>query len=314
MIEYPDACKDALGRLRVGAAVGASGDYLDRAARPGRGQGGRAGARLLARPQPRRARRRRASCATRFPGHRAGGRQRGHRRGGDGRCIERGVDAIKVGIGPGSICTTRIVTGAGVPQITAIQDCARAAAERGVPVIADGGIKFSGDVTKAIAAGARPVMIGSLFAGTEESPGETILYQGRTYKAYRGMGSLSAMAARQRRPLLPGGRPARSRSWSPRASRAWCRTRAASTRCCPSSPAACAPAWASPAAPRSTSCAPRPVRARHRRGPQGEPRPRRGHHQRSAELLGRALARPNDASERPGASLGVPSGNYWVER
>ncbi len=108
--------------------------------------------------------------------------------------IDRGVDGIKVGIGPGSICTTRVVTGAGVPQITAIQDCARAAAEHDLPVIGDGGIKFSGDVTKAIAAGAHAVMIGSLFAGTEESPGETILYQGRTFKAYRGMGSLSAMA------------------------------------------------------------------------------------------------------------------------
>ena len=108
--------------------------------------------------------------------------------------IERGVDAVKVGIGPGSICTTRVVTGAGVPQITAIMDCVSVAAEAGIPVIADGGIKFSGDLTKAIAAGAHSVMIGSLFAGTEESPGETILYQGRTFKAYRGMGSLSAMA------------------------------------------------------------------------------------------------------------------------
>jgi len=108
--------------------------------------------------------------------------------------IARGVDAVKVGIGPGSICTTRVVTGAGVPQVSAIQECARAAAEHDVPIIADGGIKFSGDVTKAIASGADAVMIGSLFAGTEESPGETILYQGRSYKAYRGMGSLSAMA------------------------------------------------------------------------------------------------------------------------
>jgi IMP dehydrogenase len=108
--------------------------------------------------------------------------------------IERGADAVKIGIGPGSICTTRVVTGAGVPQITAVMDCAEAAAEHDVPVIADGGIKFSGDVTKALAAGAHSVMIGSLFAGTEESPGETILYQGRTFKAYRGMGSLSAMA------------------------------------------------------------------------------------------------------------------------
>jgi IMP dehydrogenase len=103
------------------------------------------------------------------------------------------VDGIKVGIGPGSICTTRVVSGAGVPQITAIAECAKATSGSGVPLIADGGIKFSGDVTKAIAAGADCVMIGSLLAGTEESPGETILYQGRTFKSYRGMGSLGAM-------------------------------------------------------------------------------------------------------------------------
>ena len=109
--------------------------------------------------------------------------------------ISLGIDGLKVGIGPGSICTTRVVTGAGVPQITAIAECARAAQGSGVPVIADGGIKFSGDITKAIAAGASAVMIGSLFAGTEESPGETILYQGRTFKSYRGMGSLGAMEA-----------------------------------------------------------------------------------------------------------------------
>jgi IMP dehydrogenase len=109
--------------------------------------------------------------------------------------IERGADAVKIGIGPGSICTTRIVTGAGVPQVTAIAQCARVAAEKGIPVIADGGVRFSGEIVKAIAAGANSVMIGSLFAGTEEAPGETILYQGRTFKAYRGMGSLSAMKA-----------------------------------------------------------------------------------------------------------------------
>ncbi len=107
--------------------------------------------------------------------------------------IALGVDGIKVGIGPGSICTTRVVSGAGVPQITAIAECSKAARGTGVPVISDGGIKFSGDVTKAIAAGADCVMIGSLFAGTEESPGETILYQGRTFKSYRGMGSMGAM-------------------------------------------------------------------------------------------------------------------------
>jgi len=107
--------------------------------------------------------------------------------------IKAGADSVKIGMGPGSICTTRVVSGCGVPQITAIDECARAAAEYGVPVIADGGIKYSGDITKAIAAGAHAVMIGSLFAGTEEAPGETILYQGRTYKIYRGMGSLGAM-------------------------------------------------------------------------------------------------------------------------
>src|SRR5690606_37370886 len=107
--------------------------------------------------------------------------------------IEAGADAVKVGIGPGSICTTRVVTGVGVPQITAIINCAKAAKNYGVPIIADGGIKYSGDITKALAAGASSVMIGSLFAGTKESPGEEELYEGRRFKVYRGMGSLSAM-------------------------------------------------------------------------------------------------------------------------
>src|SRR5207249_9496423 len=108
--------------------------------------------------------------------------------------IALGVDGVKVGIGPGSICTTRVVAGAGVAQMTAIAECARATRGSGVPLISDGGIKYSGDITKAIAAGADAVMIGSLFAGTDESPGEVILYQGRTFKTYRGMGSLGAMA------------------------------------------------------------------------------------------------------------------------
>jgi IMP dehydrogenase len=113
----------------------------------------------------------------------------------EGACelISLGVDGIKVGIGPGSICTTRVVSGAGVPQLTAIQECSRATRQAGVPLIADGGIKFSGDITKAIAAGADAVMIGSLLAGTDESPGETILFQGRTFKTYRGMGSMGAI-------------------------------------------------------------------------------------------------------------------------
>jgi IMP dehydrogenase len=111
---------------------------------------------------------------------------------------DAGADALRVGMGPGSICTTRMVSGVGVPQITAIIDCASVASARNIPIIADGGIRFSGDITKALAAGASTVMIGSLFAGTEESPGETILYQGRTYKLYRGMGSLGAMSERMR--------------------------------------------------------------------------------------------------------------------
>jgi IMP dehydrogenase len=119
--------------------------------------------------------------------------------------IDAGVDAVKVGIGPGSICTTRVVAGVGVPQLTAIDDCARAAAGSGVPIIADGGVKYSGDVVKAIAAGASTVMIGSLFAGTEESPGDTILYQGRSYKAYRGMGSLGAMRSGSKDRYFQGG-------------------------------------------------------------------------------------------------------------
>jgi len=191
-IEFPNASKDSLGRLRVGGAVGASGDYLERAAAlveenadvlvldssHGHSRG------VLDATE---------TLRERFPetplivGNVATAA-------GTVALIERGADAVKVGIGPGSICTTRVVTGAGVPQVTAIQECARAAAEHDVPIIADGGIKFSGDITKALAAGANAVMIGSLFAGTEESPGETILYQGRSYKAYRGMGSLSAMA------------------------------------------------------------------------------------------------------------------------
>jgi IMP dehydrogenase len=119
--------------------------------------------------------------------------------------VAAGADAVKVGIGPGSICTTRVVAGVGVPQVTAIHDCARAAQKMGKPIISDGGIKYSGDVTKAIAAGAHTVMIGSLFAGTDEAPGEVILYQGRSYKVYRGMGSIGAMQAGSRDRYFQGG-------------------------------------------------------------------------------------------------------------
>ncbi len=191
-LKYPTAAKDDHGRLRVGAAIGATGDFLERAQElvkakvdvlaidSAHGHSTRVieaikklksvlpEVDLLA-----------GNIAT-F----------------DGACelAKAGADGIKVGIGPGSICTTRVVTGAGVPQITAIAEAARAVRDSDISIIADGGIKYSGDVTKAIAAGADCVMIGSLLAGTEESPGETILYQGRSFKTYRGMGSLAAMA------------------------------------------------------------------------------------------------------------------------
>jgi IMP dehydrogenase len=190
-IRYPLAAKDNLGRLRVAAAIGATGDFYERAqalidsrvdaividTAHGHSsrvieavkkiRGGFSDIELIA-----------GNVATAEATK---------------ALIEAGVDAVKIGIGPGSICTTRVVTGAGVPQITAITECVNAAKGTGVPVIADGGIKFSGDVAKAIAAGADSVMIGSLFAGTEEAPGETILFQGRTFKTYRGMGSIGAM-------------------------------------------------------------------------------------------------------------------------
>ena len=192
-IKYPNAAKDRLGRLRVGAAVGVSRDLVDRAralvrakvdvlvldSSHGHSQGVLDALKLLKRRFPS------TPVVAGNVATEAGARD----------LVRRGADAIKVGIGPGSICTTRVVTGAGVPQIHAIRECAKATRGTRIPLIADGGIKFSGDVTKAIAAGAHLVMVGSLLAGTEESPGETILYQGRTFKAYRGMGSLGAMKA-----------------------------------------------------------------------------------------------------------------------
>ncbi|HLH41522.1 MAG TPA: IMP dehydrogenase [Bryobacteraceae bacterium] len=190
-LKYPNAAKDEQGRLRVGAAVGSSGDFLERAqelvarkvdvlaidSAHGHSRGVMEAVKSIKRKLPD-VQLLAGNVATK-----------------EGACdlIALGVDGVKVGIGPGSICTTRVVSGAGVPQITAIAECARATAGAGVPLIADGGVKFSGDITKAIAAGADCVMIGSLLAGTEESPGETILYQGRTFKSYRGMGSLGAM-------------------------------------------------------------------------------------------------------------------------
>lgn len=193
---HPYSSKDQMGRLRVGAAIGVGPEREERAAALRK-----AGVDLV--------------CIDTAHGHshnvidalRATKREcpevevvAGSVATAEGAkaLVEAGADALRVGMGPGSICTTRMVSGVGVPQITAIMDCVAVAGPRNVPVIADGGIRFSGDITKALAAGAATVMIGSLFAGTEESPGETILYQGRTYKLYRGMGSLGAMSERMR--------------------------------------------------------------------------------------------------------------------
>jgi IMP dehydrogenase len=190
-IKYPSACKDHLGRLRVGAAVGTSPETMNRVEALLR-----AGVDLIvvdtSHGHSERVIRTVREIKSAYPNSQVAA---GNVATGEGALalIEAGVDAVKVGVGPGSICTTRIVAGVGVPQITAISEAYRVSAERDVPIIADGGIKFSGDIPKAIAAGANSVMIGSLLAGTEESPGETVLYQGRTYKVYRGMGSTDAM-------------------------------------------------------------------------------------------------------------------------
>jgi IMP dehydrogenase len=188
---FPNAIKDDLGRLRVGAAIGVGPDRAERTAAlveagvdvlvidtaHGHSKGVIDAVRATKQKYPH---------VQLVAGNVATAEA-------TEALIDAGVDAVKVGIGPGSICTTRIVAGVGVPQVTAIADCARVAEPRGVPIIADGGIKYSGDVVKAIAAGAETVMVGSLLAGTDESPGQLVLYQGRTYKSYRGMGSLGAM-------------------------------------------------------------------------------------------------------------------------
>jgi len=190
-IEFPNACKDDMGRLRVGAAIGPSPDMEERAQALVNAQ-----VDVLvidtAHGHSQKVLEAISAIKKKFPqvdlvaGNIATEQAAK-------ALISQGVDGIKVGMGPGSICTTRVVTGAGVPQITAIDSCYRISREYNVPLIADGGIKYSGDVAKAIAAGASSVMIGSLFAGTDEAPGEEILYQGRSYKMYRGMGSIEAM-------------------------------------------------------------------------------------------------------------------------
>jgi IMP dehydrogenase len=191
-LKYPNASKDEQGRLRVAGAIGATGDFLERAAELVKN---RVDALAIDSAHGHSSRVLEAvrEVKRHFPDvDLLAGNVATYE--GSAALIDAGADAVKVGIGPGSICTTRMVTGAGMPQITAIAEASRAARERGIAVIADGGIKYSGDITKAIAAGASICMMGSLFAGVDESPGETILYQGRSFKAYRGMGSLSAMA------------------------------------------------------------------------------------------------------------------------
>ena len=194
--KFPNACKDRMGRLRVGAAVGVGPDMEERAEKllgagadvilidtsHGHSKNVMEAVRILKST---------FKDIELIAGNVATEK-------GAGDLVKAGVDGVKVGIGPGSICTTRIVAGAGVPQLTAIMNCRRVADKTGVPLIADGGIKFSGDLTKAIGAGAHVVMIGGLFAGTEESPGESIFFQGRSYKVYRGMGSLEAMKSGSR--------------------------------------------------------------------------------------------------------------------
>jgi IMP dehydrogenase len=193
--KYPASCKDELGRLRVGAALGIGSDGRERAAAlierevdvlvVDAAHGHSSNVIKMV-----------AFLKETYPGVSVIGGNVATA-GGCADLIAAGADGVKVGLGPGSSCTTRVISGSGVPQITAIRDAAIVAAEHGIPIVADGGIKFSGDITKAIAAGAESVMIGALFAGTEESPGETVLFRGRTYKVYRGMGSLGAMKDRE---------------------------------------------------------------------------------------------------------------------
>ncbi|HEY7161318.1 MAG TPA: IMP dehydrogenase, partial [Acidobacteriota bacterium] len=190
-IEFPNACKDDMGRLRVGAAIGPAQDMEERAQALVNAQ-----VDVLvidtAHGHSKKVLEAISAIKKKFPNVDLVAGNIATEQGAKA-LISQGVDGIKVGMGPGSICTTRVVSGAGVPQITAIDSCYRISREYNVPLIADGGIKYSGDVAKAIAAGASSVMIGSLFAGTDEAPGEQILYQGRSYKMYRGMGSIEAM-------------------------------------------------------------------------------------------------------------------------
>ncbi len=296
-IRYPAACKDALGRLRVGAALGVTEDILDRAAALVEAKvdfvavdtaHGHSTGVLRAIESLRKA----------FPSLEIIGGNVGTYEGARD-LVSAGVAAVKVGMGPGSICTTRVVSGAGMPQVTAVAEAARATAGTGIPVIADGGIKFSGDLVKAIAAGASSVMIGSLFAGTDESPGELILRQGRSFKSYRGMGSIGAMKAGLEGPLLPGATSSPPTSWFRRASRGWCPTRG---RCRPwssSSSAAFAREW--------DTAAPAPSRSSRRRpASSGSPPPVS---RRATSMMSSSRRKhPTTASSRRASRSALPRG------
>ena len=254
MKRFPNACKDGQGRLRVGAAIGVH-DY-ERAES------------LLAKDVD-------VLVVDSAHGHSANVietvkkiKERwnidvvaGNIATAEGcrDLIAAGADAVKVGIGPGSICTTRIISGVGVPQITAVYEAAQAAKDADVPIVADGGIRYSGDLTKALAAGAHAVMIGGLFAGLAESPGEMILYQGRSFKVYRGMGSLGAMMSGSSERYRQRGADAARASWCPRESRAGCRSKARCRLLSISWWAGCGPGWGIAARIRSRSCAPKRV-------------------------------------------------------
>ena len=283
--KYPLSCKDEFGRLRVGAAIGVGPDREERVEALVK-----AGVDVIvidtAHGHSRRVLEAVEDTKRNFPeveliagnvGTADGARD----------LIKVGVDAVKVGVGPGSICTTRVIAGVGVPQITAIMDCAKAAKEADIPLVADGGIKYSGDVTKALAAGADVVMIGSLFAGTDESPGETVIFQGRSYKIYRGMGSVEAMKAGSRDRYCQEDVDLENPNWCRKASSAGCR------------PGANSRTWSSRLSGgralrhglRGGQKHRRPpgkgqIRPHQPRRPEGIPRPRRHHHEGSPELLG----------------------------
>ncbi len=277
VMEFPNACKDGLGRLRVGAAVGTGDKGLARAERlleasvdvlvidTAHGYSVPVIETLKA------IKRQFGDAVQVLAGNVATA---------DGAkaLVEAGADGVKVGMGPGSICTTRVISGAGMAQVTAIANCAAAIVDTDVPIIGDGGIKYSGDCTKALAAGAHAAMLGGLFAGTEESPGETVLFEGRTYKEYRGMGSLAAMKAGSDR------YPKAATDWCRKLSKDGCRTKGHWPRWCSTWSGASGPGWATAGEIHRRTPHRDQLRTGDRGRATGKPSARRGDHPRGAEL------------------------------